>query len=209
MRPALLAVMLLAIGCVPNATPQALADGGVPACEVGASRACACSNVGGLQTCIATGVWSGCGCATTSGADVAVAPAPPPPLSCGLTTCAQYVEEDSEVGAKGCCTQDQACGSKSEFLFGNQCLPRGGPVGAKKAECPDESITFLDVDGCCRSDGKCGLSIDAVPNFDLGCLERTAMAKLLNDGSDKRDLLGSLLFLPVKDAVFPPKACTP
>ena len=136
-------------------------------------------------------------------------PAPPPPQSCGLQKCAQYVEEGSEVGAKGCCTKELKCGSKSEFLFGDQCLPRGGAAGTKKAECNDESVNFVDLDGCCRSDGKCGLSIDAVPNFDLGCLERTAMAKLLNDGAAKRKLLSAVFFLPVKDAVFPAKSCTP
>lgn len=179
-------------------------------CSTGETRACSCALASGSQTCIApNGVWSGCGCTQKVGADVVVPPAPPPVSQCGGVTCAPYPEEDSEVGAKGCCTSSGACGSSSQFLFGEQCLPRGGEKGTANAACPAESGNFIDLDGCCRSDGLCGLSIDAVTNFDLGCIERTKMEKFVNDGSTGRDNLSRIFFLPVKKASFPALRCTP
>lgn len=203
MRAALFVMLLAACTPVPLDAPDA------GSCDPGESRGCFCMGTGGQQTCVSAGVWSACGCASATGPDVTVPPAPPPPQSCGLNVCKPYVEEDSEVGAKGCCTSNGQCGSSSEFLFGKQCIPRGLPPGVKRAECPDESVNFADFDGCCRSDGKCGLSIDFVPNFDLGCLERTAMQKLVNDGSEKRNLLSTFFFLGIKQASFPAKSCTP
>lgn len=180
------------------------------ACAVSEPRACKCGRFDGTQTCIAPeGVWSACGCASSSGPDVAVAPAPPAPTSCGGASCAPYTEEDTEVGAKGCCTSDGACGSSSSFLFGGACVRRGGDPGTQNAACPSESINFADFEGCCRPDGACGLSIDTVPNFDLGCLERTEMERLVNQGSGDRDQLSSVFFLPVKPASFAAKACSP
>lgn len=196
-----LLLMVLLAGC---AQPQTGTT-----CEVGTTRACTCGNSAGVATCLAPeDVWTECGCASSSGPDVAVAPAPPAPTTCGGQSCAPFTEEDTEVGAKGCCTTSGTCGSASRFLFGAQCLERGGPVGRPSDECPSESIAFVDVEGCCRPDGACGLSIDAVPNFDLGCLERTEMERLLNAGSGDRNTLSSVFFLPVRPASFAAKACT-
>ncbi len=181
-----------------------------PTCQVGETRACHCGVGPGVETCVTPeGGWSACGCASAKGPDVAVPPAPPPPTSCGAMSCTPYTMEDSEVGAKACCTTSGACGSSSTFLFGDACVARGGPVGTASTECPSESINFVDLEGCCRPDGQCGLSIDAVPNFDLGCVERTTMQKLLNDGSGQRDLLALVVFLPQRKASFPAKSCHP
>jgi hypothetical protein len=73
--------------------------------------------------------------------------------------------------------------------------------------CPSESANFIDLEGCCRPDGSCGLSIDTVPNFDLGCLERTEMERLLNAGSFQRDQLSRTFLLPVRPASFAALAC--
>ena len=135
-------------------------------------------------------------------------PEPPAPQVCGATTCAAYTEEDSEVGAKGCCTTAGACGSKSTFLFGAACVERRGPILAASTDCPAESIDFLDLEGCCRPDGSCGLSVDAVPNFDLGCIERTQLQKPLNDGAADRNLLTTLSFRAVRPASFSAKSCS-
>ncbi|MBL8951969.1 MAG: hypothetical protein JNK82_14395 [Myxococcaceae bacterium] len=211
MRVLTLTLVLTATACVPvngesGSEPSQQSLGG---CAPGTTRGCGCLGGKGSQTCIAGGTWSGCGCTKAVGEDVVVPPAPPPVSQCGGATCAPYTEEDSEVGAKGCCTSSGACGSSSRFLFGDQCIARGGHPGTPNAACPAESGNFIDLEGCCRPDGFCGLSIDAVTNFDLGCVERTQMERLVNDGSGDRDNLSRVFFLPVKKASFPPIRCTP
>ena len=205
--------MLLLAGCA-KSSMDAGAMGGVTrragGCVVGVTDACTCGGGStGSRTCVTPeGLWSACGCSTEGGSTVAVPPAPPAPQVCSGTTCAAYTEEDSEVGAKGCCTTAGACGSKSQFIFGAACVERGGPAGTPApSECPDESIDFLDLEGCCRPDGACGLTADVVPNFDLGCIERTQMQKLLNDGAADRNLLTTLSFRAVRPASFAARAC--
>lgn len=178
-------------------------------CPVGATEVCQCAGgTGGTRTCVTPeGLWTACGCAAPGGPRVAVVPEPPAPQVCGGSACASFTEEDTEVGAKACCTTSGGCGSKSAFLFGAACVARGGPVGAPAPECPDESINFVDLRGCCRPDGACGLSIDDVPNFDLGCVERSAMERLMNDGAADRNLLSAVFFIPVKPASFPARQC--
>ncbi len=204
----------LVVGCT-KSSMDASAQGGVTrtaGCSVGTTDSCTCgAGSKGTRTCVTPeGLWTACGCSTAGGSTVAVPPEPPAPQVCGSTTCGAFTEEDSEVGAKGCCTTSGACGSKSKFLFGAACVERGGPVGPPApTECPDESIEFLDLDGCCRPDGACGLTIDSVPNFDLGCIERTAMQKLVNEGSADRDLLTTLSFRAPRPASFPAMRCTP
>jgi hypothetical protein len=208
MRPLVLA--LLCSACTLPLAPANSEQQALGGCTAGETRGCSCLNASGSQTCIAaSGVWSTCGCTSEVSEDVVVPPAPPPVSVCGGTMCAPYTEEDSSVGAKGCCTRSGACGSSSKFLFGDQCLPRGGEPGKPSPSCPAESGNFIDLDGCCRSDGWCGLSIDAVTNFDLGCVERTQMEKFVNDGSGERDNLSRVFFLPVKKAAFPAIRCTP
>ncbi|MFT3712408.1 MAG: hypothetical protein QM817_32575 [Archangium sp.] len=192
-------ILILISGC---------ATSGIP-CTVGETRECKCNTGTATMTCVAPeGAWTACGCASREGVDVAVAPAPPPPSSCGGTACAPMTEEDTEVGAKGCCTDDGRCGASSDFIFGTQCVPRGGDVGRASDSCPSESANFIDLEGCCRPDGSCGLSIDTVPNFDLGCLERTEMERLVNSGSASRDKLSRTFFLPVVPASFSAKQCS-
>jgi hypothetical protein len=197
-------VVLLVFSCAPVEPAAA------QSCSVGETKACSCGALTGQQTCLtARAQWSACGCARDGGSDVALPPAPPPTTSCGATQCAPYAEEDTEVGAKGCCTTGGVCGSSSDFLFGTACVPRGGAVGTHTSGCPDESVNFVDMNGCCRPDGQCGLSIDDVPNFDLGCVERTEMARLLNQGARARDTLSAVFLMPVRPASFAASRCTP
>ena len=195
-------VFLAWAACAPSGAAPGVA------CEVGASVACRCGARSGTMTCVSPeGGWTACGCATKEGPDVAEPPAPPPPASCGGVECAPFTEEDAEIGAKGCCTPDGRCGATITFLFGTQCVPRGGPPGVEHPACPSESANFIDLEGCCRPDGSCGLSIDTVPNFDLGCLERTEMERLINRGSAARDKLSQTFLLPVVPASFAALTC--
>ncbi|MBL8916856.1 MAG: hypothetical protein JNM17_39500 [Archangium sp.] len=201
MKVPLLLVTLLTISACSN-------TGALP-CTVGETRGCRCNTGTATMTCVAPeGAWTACGCTSREGVDVAVPPAPPPPSSCGGSTCAPMTEEDTEVGAKGCCTDDNRCGASSSFIFGTQCVPRGGDAGRENDACPSESANFIDLEGCCQPDGSCGLSIDTVPNFDLGCLERTEMERLINAGSADRDRLSRTFFLPVVPASFAAKQCS-
>lgn len=192
----------------PNPSPSASEAPFVREAEPLTTRACACPVGMGHQTWVG-GTWTRCGCPAPEGPDVYVPPTPPPAQECGGLRCAAYTEEDTEVGAKGCCTGDGRCGSASGFLFGDACLARGGDAGRAHPACPSESVNFVDLVGCCRPDGRCGLSIDQVPNFDLGCVERSEMAQRLNDGAGQRNLLSIVFFLPVTPASFPPLRCAP
>jgi hypothetical protein len=118
------------------------------------------------------------------------------------------LEEDTEAGAKPCCTSDGACGGQSNFMFGEACVPRFGPPGQlDNAACPDEFPIFLDLEGCCRPDGSCGLSADHVNNWDIGCIERTAMETLLNEGKTDRQNIASLTFLGAVDVDYEAISC--
>ncbi|MDX2056052.1 MAG: hypothetical protein SFV15_26860 [Polyangiaceae bacterium] len=186
-----------------------LAPKPVAVCEIGKSEACACSSGGaGLRVCTSPdGVFSDCGCVSSSEPALYV-PRPAPVVhQCGSMTCAPYPEEDTEVGAKHCCTAQVTCGSQASFIFGAACVERGGDPGVASPACPGETPDFLDLAGCCRPDGKCGLSIDRVNNWDVGCIERTEMAALLNAGSGDRDLLTALSFRAVKKAEFTAISC--
>jgi hypothetical protein len=176
---------------------------------VGATQPCPCANgASGTRVCLTPdGQLSECGCPSPKGPDVLVPPPPPQVHTCGATRCAPYTQEETSVSARACCTPDGRCGAGSEFLFGKACVPRGGPKGEPHPACPDESPNFLDLYGCCRPDGACGLSVDHVPNFDLGCVERGEMARLLDEGSGQRDFLSLIFLLPVKKAEFAPMRC--
>lgn len=215
MKTLTLGLVLALTGCAKSQSMGGEVTGGVTrtpgGCAVGEAQVCSCGGTSsGSRTCVTPeGLWTACGCATEGGPAVAVRPAPPAPQICGAQTCAPYLEEDTEVGAKGCCTSQGTCGSRSKFLFGDACVERGGDPGKQApAECPDESVNFVDLVGCCRPDGACGLSIDEVTNFDLGCLERTEVARLLNDGAGDRNFLSTIFFIPVKPASFPARSCT-
>ncbi len=179
-------------------------------CTVGMSEACTCNDgMPGSRVCVSpTGQFSACGCVSLAEPALYVPKPPPVVHQCGNTTCAPYPEEDTEVGAKHCCTAEGACGSQSKFIFGAACIRRGADPGLPSATCPGETPDFLDLTGCCRPDGQCGLSIDQVNNWDAGCIERTQMASLLNAGSADRDLLTALSFRAVKQADYRAMACS-
>ncbi len=193
----------------PPMTNPPLADSGGAGCVVGEIRSCPCSGApAGVETCVTPSTWSTCGCKAQGGQPVAVPPVTTAANTCGGTQCKRYLDEETEVSARGCCTKEGACGSSSKFLFGEACVERGGSKGMETADCSDEEVNFVSLKGCCRPDNSCGLSLDAVPNFDLGCLERTRMAKLLNDGAGDRNFLSLIFLLPIKPASFPAKSCS-
>jgi hypothetical protein len=185
-----------------------VATGDAAICKVQDVRQCDCgAGRKGVETCVSGYAWGACTCKKSSGADVAVAPKKPAAVVCGGVACAPYPNEDTEVGAKGCCTAQNTCGSSSNFLFGAACVERGPAPGKPSPQCPDEAVNFVDLAGCCRPDNTCGLSVDIVNNFDLGCIERTTMQRLLNAGKSSRDALSLVFFLPIVDAAFPAMAC--
>lgn len=184
-------------------------------CAVGQTEPCACDDgTEGMRACVAPpDGWSACGC--TVEAAVFEPPPPPVPMVCptddgGTFDCPPYRGDDAtEAGASHCCTAEGGCGSEAGFLFGDQCVDRDGLRGEAHPDCPDEFPNFLDLYGCCRPDGQCGLSVDHISNWDVGCVERSEMATLLNAGSTDRDVLSLVFFLPVEDAEFETLGCTP
>jgi len=187
-------------------------SGGEPGgCAIGQSAPCTCDDGSdGVRACVSPpGGWSACGC-TDDVPDLFEPPPEPVPMVCPGGDCPPYRGDDeTEAGASHCCTATDACGSEASFLFGAQCVPRDGARGEPSDACPDEFPNFLDLYGCCRPDGRCGLSIDHVSNWDVGCVERSEMAAWLNAGSTERDALSLVFFLPVEDAVFEPLDCAP
>lgn len=172
-------------------------------CSEGTVAACMCTGgMPGTRACIGNGQLSECGCVSPSGPDTFVAPTPPVVLTCGNTQCDVFEEEETSVSARACCTATNTCGSSSGFLFGGACIARGSDPGVPSEKCPDEAPNFVDLYGCCRPDGQCGLSIDHVANFDLGCIERTEMSAMLNAGSLQRDLLSLVFLLPNPKTAF-------
>jgi len=206
-----------AVGEPPLSSP----DGGVgpgnpvdarpaPLCQVGDPVPCSCPDGSeGRAFCVAPdGEASQCGCPVAGGADVLVPPPPPDETVCGGIVCPPYLEASTEVSARGCCTEGDTCGSASSFVFGDACVPRDGDPGVEAAVCPDENPNFLDLAGCCRADGRCGLSVAAIPNFDdVGCIERSEMATLLNEGATERFFLSLVFLLPYEPADYEPVPC--
>lgn len=200
----------------PDDVEQPDAEPPVVGCQVGTTEVCDCPDAStGTRTCVgADDLWSSCGCdlPDVDGEDLYVPPPEPEEMVCmdGAVTCPEYRGDDvTEAGAHHCCVRGDTCGSNSDFIFGDQCIVRGGDPGVPSEECPNEYPNFLDLYGCCRSDGLCGLSIDHVSNWDIGCIERTEMERLVNEGSEQRDLLSLVFFLPVEDADFRRMRCGP
>lgn len=190
-------------------------SGEADGCGVGDVEPCGCDDgAEGVRACAQPpDGWTRCGCEDPDAVDLFQPPPPPVPMVCGDQgdiECPPYRGDDvTEAGASHCCTQAQACGSEAPFLFGDQCVARGGDPGVPDATCPDEFPNFLDLFGCCRSDGQCGLSVDHISNWDVGCVPRTEMATMLNAGSRDRDTLSLVFFLPVEDASYAEIRCSP
>ena len=179
-----------------------------PVCEVGASLPCTCPDGSqGHAYCISpNGSSSDCGCGAADGPDVLVPPEPMVPVFCGDTQCAPMHEEQTEVSARHCCTDDGRCGGSSSFVFGLACVERGTDPGISHESCPDENPSFLDLDGC-RPRWSMRFVGRLHSNFDTGCIERSAMAKLLNDGAGERFLLSLVTFVPYEEASFEAMPC--
>jgi hypothetical protein len=83
-------------------------------------------------------------------------------------------------GPMGCCVEDSKCGVTQEGLFGSGFCAEQGQVGEPDTDCPDEQadimgLVTVDLIGCCRSDGKCGINLDLI---GVGCVERTEAAMI-------------------------------
>lgn len=180
-------------------------------CEPGTYEPCECDDMGsGLRMCLPNGRFSGCGC--TSDDSVYEPPPPPDYEYCGDTACPPYLFPASDYSATHCCTEQGACGSTNDNLFGANsgiCLERGAERGARSPDCPDESIPFVDMLGCCLPSGQCGMSIDETfPNWDVGCIERTQWKPML-DGLTPRFFAAILFGFDPSVPDWEPLACTP
>ncbi|MEM9191266.1 MAG: hypothetical protein AAGF12_18990 [Myxococcota bacterium] len=167
--------------------PEAGGDGN---CSAGERRACECSSgLSGEEVCIGGEEWSECGC--TSGAESVFVPPPPPVINtCGFganqVTCRPYPEPDTPYSASHCCIEGE-CGSGNPLIMGGVCLPRPQPAPIRSSACPDESIAFVDMTGCCMPSGMCGLALDeTLPNWDVGCIERSQMHEVLDQGIQRK-----------------------
>lgn len=179
-------------------------------CVVGSLRPCDCpEGATGQEVCVdIDGTYSACGCPTDP--DVYEEPVVPEPTFCGELECAAMVDEETEASAKPCCTEANACGGEAAFIFGDQCVERfGDPGDLTTDECPDEFPHFLDLEGCCMPQGTCGLSLDYINNWDVGCIERTEMMERLNAGSGLRSLLALVFFLGPVEVEYEAMGCTP
>jgi hypothetical protein len=88
--------------------------------------------------------------------------------------------DDVPADAQTCCTRDQQCGVASGIFYGNGCFARDQP-GTEDGRCPDEQSVFAPLipalNGCCRADDTCGLTVLS----GAGCVERTeAWANMLD-----------------------------
>ncbi len=166
-------------------------------CCVGDTRQCQCSDgSAGMQVCAAAdGRLSQCSCKSAASqkpeGPIAVPPPPPPKkLECSHVACLDARSETS-LTPTPCCTESNVCGSSQSFLFGKACLEQNVKVPIPKADpgCPDEFPTWLDLIGCCTPEGRCGLYFQGMTDWTWGCVERSRMAELLNEGSQERDAL--------------------
>lgn len=83
------------------------------------------------------------------------------PMECGGTACT------ANAFLPACCTSDEKCGlSLSGFGLGEGCSEMNA-AGAADTACPGQNLGgFLQLDGCCRPDGTCGV-LDTFAG--LGC----------------------------------------
>jgi len=152
-------------------------------CQSGSTEPCTCEAGGaGERVCLPEGRFSACGCPDDEG----VYEPPPKPVyeECGGKLCKPYPFPESDYAGTHCCTPEGECGSTNVNLFEaakNVCLLRGAPRGTPSPACPDESIAFVDFLGCCQSNGQCGMTLDeTMPNWDTGCIDRTAWKPMLD-----------------------------
>lgn len=214
------AVLLVLAACgapFPSDTDVA-ADTDVEAtgCTPGDAEPCVCAgDTSGTHTCLeAPDRWTACGCQdpTSDGEDLYVPDDGEDRFTCkaGALVCAPYRPEDlTFASAQPCCTEDDTCGSESAFIFGSRCVPRATEPTVLSSECPNEFPTYLDLYGCCRSDGACGLSLDQISRWDAGCVERTTMALWLNEGSEIRVNTAIGAGYPADPVVYGAMSCTP
>lgn len=153
-------------------------------CTPGDERACTCTSqagrsLEGTQVCTTDDEWTACTCTEEW-----------PYLGpmCGSTEC-PVLEEGAGYGGQHCCTGDGRCGLTSREVFAAEnpfvtdanltCLARDDyPVGVDDDSCLFE-IPFVQMNGCCRPDNKCGMYV-AAPNWkEFGCIERTEWGTLL------------------------------
>jgi hypothetical protein len=74
--------------------------------------------------------------------------------------------------AQPCCTFGDECGVQIGFL-GGECQPFDQP-GVLDPDCPDLNLMGFNLDGCCRSDGICGV-MDTF--LGLGCVDPSSFGQ--------------------------------
>lgn len=176
-------------------------------CVVGESLPCQCQAEGqmslpGVKVCLEpAGVFTQCGCAFEH-------PHAGPTCDGGKVKCRATINEETQYAARHCCTEAGQCGLSNPDVTGGKCVERGKePIGKATSECGESVIPFVQTEDCCRPDGSCGLWLRQGDNWDeLGCVERTGMAKLLKNSGT----LGFFLFLIGRGSVLDeiaPKSC--
>jgi hypothetical protein len=90
------------------------------------------------------------------------------PSEAACEPCPAVNDAGTALGLRSCCRGaiNQECGLT--FGQGSLCLARGVP-GKSNSACPAAKQGATDLEGCCRPDGRCGLSGTM---FDLGCVAR-------------------------------------
>lgn len=95
--------------------------------------------------------------------------------------------DDAPADTQVCCTSDQRCGVAYGLFYGAGCFA-GDQPGKDDDSCPDEQSIFAPLiptlEGCCRSDNTCGLTVLS----GAGCVDRTQAWANMLDG------FGSLLY---------------
>lgn len=128
-----------------------------PGCGDPAIEACVCASAPGCCTTSWTGLCDslvnslGCGLCQVD-----------PPPTCGDTPCSPFGATAKFLGVGQCCTSDNQCGA----YFDGACVARN-QHGIRDRTCPNEVVGTLQVNGCCRTDGRCGLDLS---RLEMGCV---------------------------------------
>jgi hypothetical protein len=132
---------------------------------------------GGPSNAAAGGADSGALSSYSSGGAVGAGGAAPTFTDGPCGSCENVVAEG--ITFVGCCLPDGACGVNSANAVGwtsgsnhtrgipDGCLPRD-QIGVPDTTCPGQFAPIVDMPGCCRPDGTCGVEIGIL---HLGCVQ--------------------------------------
>lgn len=101
--------------------------------------------------------------------------------------------ESMGFGPMGCCVDGDKCGVTQEMIFGAGFCAEQDQAGEPSTECPNEEaellgLITLNLEGCCRTDNKCGLNLDLI---GVGCVEReeAAMIQIMGMSLPNADMI--------------------